>query len=142
MNKDEFFISCDEATGKDISVKYTYEQEEIVHPPYYGGAIEAIEVLRYFSFDPGNALKYLARAGKKDISPEKKDLRKALFYLKDYLKSDVVETKTIDVDKFKLFAKGKKYKYIIEIALLFKFGDKDSACKSMIKSLEYTLSKL
>lgn len=118
------------------------EQEDVNHPSYYAGEIEAIEVLRYFSFDIGSALKYLARAGKKEISSEKKDLSKSLFYMNDYVNSDVIEAYDIDLDKFNLFTKGKKYKDIIDRVLLFKSTDKKDVCEIIISDLEEAIEKL
>ncbi len=54
------------------------------HPPHYGGAddtYEAIKVIeaRGLGFHLGNAVKYVARAGKKGDALE--DLKKARWYL-------------------------------------------------------------
>lgn len=59
--------------------------ERIDHPPHYGGAdnpYEAIKVIEAWSlgFSLGNAVKYIARAGKKDDRLE--DLRKARWYVR------------------------------------------------------------
>ena len=59
--------------------------ESINHPAHYGGdtAYEAIKVIEAWGlcFHTGNAVKYIARAGKKDPSREVEDLRKAIWYL-------------------------------------------------------------
>jgi hypothetical protein len=60
--------------------------EAINHPPHYGGAdnpYEAIKVIRAWGlgFSLGNALKYMARAGKKDPAKHIEDLKKAAWYL-------------------------------------------------------------
>lgn len=66
-------------------------QEKVDHPSHYGGAdnpYEVIKVLRawypdgVFHFCVCNAIKYIARAGKKGSTVE--DLKKARWYL-DYL---------------------------------------------------------
>lgn len=62
-------------------------EEKINHPKHYGGADsphEAIKVIEawHVGFHTGNALKYIARAGKKSDSPLLEDLEKALWYLK------------------------------------------------------------
>ena len=52
------------------------------HPPHYTAhpsGIEAVEVCEHLSFNMGNALKYLWRAGKKGDAVE--DLQKAEWYL-------------------------------------------------------------
>ncbi len=57
-------------------------------PEYYGGKDNPYEVFRVLEaweldhdFYLGNVIKYLARAGKKNISSKKEDLQKALVYL-------------------------------------------------------------
>lgn len=58
--------------------------EKINHPSHYNaGKFEAIEVIEDWKlgFSLGNAVKYIARAGKKDGSPELEDLKKAQWYL-------------------------------------------------------------
>jgi hypothetical protein len=59
--------------------------EAIDHPPHYGGdsPYEAIKVIEAWSLDfcLGNALKYIARAGKKDPERTIEDLKKAVWYL-------------------------------------------------------------
>ena len=46
---------------------------------------EALDVVQQFElgYEKGNALEYLLRAGKKPGEPEKKDLKKAIFYLQE-----------------------------------------------------------
>jgi hypothetical protein len=58
--------------------------EQVDHPPHYGGAddpYEAIKVIESWSlgFCLGNAVKYIARAGRKGDALT--DLRKARWYL-------------------------------------------------------------
>ncbi len=57
-------------------------------PDYYGGKDNFYEVFRVLEawkldqdFYLGNVIKYVARAGKKNISTKKEDLQKALVYL-------------------------------------------------------------
>ena len=58
----------------------------IDHPEYYGGAniYEAINVIEAWGlgFHLGNAVKYIARAGKKDPQTYAQDLEKAIWYLR------------------------------------------------------------
>ena len=64
------------------------------HPSYYqrqdGNGVECIEVIRHYTCDIANAIKYLWRAGLKpeqgmdDAEKEIEDLKKALFYIDDY----------------------------------------------------------
>lgn len=57
----------------------------INHPPHYNaGRIEVIEAIEAWdlNFSRGNAVKYTARAGKKDPLREIEDLKKAIWYLR------------------------------------------------------------
>lgn len=60
--------------------------ERVVHPPHYGGdtVYEVIKVIIAWKLDPcsANALKYIARAGKKDPDADVEDIEKAIQYLK------------------------------------------------------------
>ena len=64
--------------------------DAVDHPSHYtSGDIECIDAIRsalgdecFKAFCRGNAIKYLWRAGKKDGSPEKEDLKKARWYIK------------------------------------------------------------
>ena len=56
------------------------------NPLHYGGAdnpYEAIKVIEAWDLDfhLGNTVKYISRAGKKEIDKELQDLKKALWYL-------------------------------------------------------------
>lgn len=54
------------------------------HPPHYTShpsGVETIQVTRWMSFNLGNAMKYIWRAGQKDDAIQ--DLNKAIFYLED-----------------------------------------------------------
>lgn len=63
------------------------EREVINHPQHYGGdtPYEVIKVLEAWGLDKdfclGNSVKYIARAGKKELSLEIEDLEKSLWYL-------------------------------------------------------------
>lgn len=64
-------------------------EEKINHPKHYGGdqTYEAIKVIDAWElgFELGNAIKYIARAGKKDITTQKEDLEKAIWYIKHFI---------------------------------------------------------
>ncbi|MGW0245089.1 DUF3310 domain-containing protein [Nocardia goodfellowii] len=57
----------------------------INHPTHYAdgwtGGAEVIDITEHLNFCRGNAIKYLARAGKKDPSKELEDLKKARWYI-------------------------------------------------------------
>ena len=58
-------------------------KEEVNHPPHYTvGGIEVIDFIeaKGLNFNLGNVVKYLSRAGEKDLGPLK-DLKKARWYL-------------------------------------------------------------
>ena len=57
---------------------------QVNHPPHYVlGKIEVIEAIEDWklNFHRGNAVKYVARAGKKDATKEIEDLQKAVWYI-------------------------------------------------------------
>ncbi len=56
------------------------------HPTHYTSdpsGVECIQITRHRSFNIGNAIKYLWRAGLKDSTATVQDLEKAIFYIKD-----------------------------------------------------------
>lgn len=60
------------------------------HPSHYtDGKIEVINFIedKGLNFHRGNAVKYIARAGKKDPNREIEDLQKAVWYLNREIKS-------------------------------------------------------
>lgn len=67
--------------------------ERVNHPSHYNqhpAGIECIDIIRHYTCDIANALKYLWRAGlkpeigKEDTEKEVEDLKKALWYIEDY----------------------------------------------------------
>ena len=75
--------------GKSENTKPAFELADsggsvVSHPKHYNaGKIEVIEFIedQKLGFARGNAIKYIARAGKKDPSKEIEDLEKAQWYL-------------------------------------------------------------
>ena len=60
-------------------------KDNVNHPTHYNaGKIEVIEAIEDWglNFHKGNAVKYTARAGKKDPAKEIEDLEKAIWYLR------------------------------------------------------------
>ena len=60
--------------------------DAVEHPSHYNvGGIEVIDAIEAWDFGPGfnrgNAIKYIARAGRKDPAKEVEDLKKARFYI-------------------------------------------------------------
>jgi len=59
------------------------------HPKHYNEhptGIECIDIVEHFSFNLGNAIKYVWRAGLKPDSEFELDIRKAIWYLERELK--------------------------------------------------------
>lgn len=79
------------------------------HPAHYGGAdnpYEAIKVIEAWNleFCTGSAVKYIARAGKKDATKLVEDLQKAVWYLRrriEQLAPSERISKGVDVEMFK-----------------------------------------
>ena len=70
-------------------------KEQVNHPSHYcqhPAGIECIDIIRHYTCDIANAIKYLWRAGlksemgKDDAEKEIEDLKKALWYIEDYKK--------------------------------------------------------
>lgn len=58
--------------------------DPVNHPSHYNAhpsGVEAITITEWMTFNVGNTIKYLWRAGLKDSSPTLQDLRKARWYL-------------------------------------------------------------
>lgn len=76
------------ASGNVVDMMAAHEAppETVDHPEHYGGAdnpYEAIKVIDAWGlgFCLGNTVKYISRAGRKDVSKKTEDLRKARWYL-------------------------------------------------------------
>ena len=63
--------------------------EAVNNPKHYGGdtTYEAIKLIEAWelNFHLGNVVKYISRAGKKDLTKTKEDLLKAKWYLDRYI---------------------------------------------------------
>lgn len=73
-------------TCKCIKTPSTIKANPVKHPNHYGGEeniYEAIKVIHAWalSFNLGNTIKYICRAGKKDRTTYLEDLKKARFYI-------------------------------------------------------------
>lgn len=68
----------------------------VEHPAHYNtGSIEVIDAIEDWGFgegfNRGNAIKYIARAGKKNPETEIEDLRKARWYIDEEIKRLVMQ---------------------------------------------------
>lgn len=62
--------------------------DAVRHPKHYNhGKIEVIEFIedQKLGFHLGNAVKYISRAGKKDVTKTTEDLKKAIWYIERQL---------------------------------------------------------
>lgn len=62
------------------------DHDPVNHPSHYTGhpsGVECIEITRHMNFNLGNVVKYVWRAGEKEIAPTVEDLEKARWYLTD-----------------------------------------------------------
>ena len=58
--------------------------DPVDHPKHYTShpsGVECIQVVEHMTFNVGNAIKYLWRAGLKDVAPQLQDLEKARWYI-------------------------------------------------------------
>ena len=65
------------------------ETDAVDHPSHYtshSSGVECITIARHMTFNVGNAIKYLWRAGLKGSSTQVEDLKKAAWYLQDEIK--------------------------------------------------------
>lgn len=85
------------------------EKEQVNHPSHYcqhPAGIECISVIRNYVCDIANALKYLWRAGlkeemgKDDIEKEIEDLRKALWYIADFIANHSIGVECANMDMY------------------------------------------
>lgn len=63
--------------------------DPVNHPTHYNShpsGVECITITRHMSFNVGNVIKYLWRAGLKVSAPSLQDLEKAAWYLNDEIK--------------------------------------------------------
>lgn len=58
--------------------------DAVDHPSHYNehpSGVECIDIVEHMTFNTGNCVKYLWRAGLKDANPQVQDLKKARWYL-------------------------------------------------------------
>lgn len=77
--------------------------DNVNHPSHYGGEDNPYEVIKVIhawglGFSLGNAIKYIARAGRKDPKKEIEDLKKAIWYIQYQIEQR--EQDSMDVKEF------------------------------------------
>ena len=73
-----------------ISLSDEPKNDPVNHPSHYtDGKIEVIDFIedKKLPFHLGNAVKYIARAGKKDPTKTIEDLQKAVWYINRYIQT-------------------------------------------------------
>ena len=100
----EFFAHFDTESIMKFGIAMTVGEEsidgkteQVVHPSHNAGwkevcGVEPYDICRHLDFNTGNAIKYLLRKDKVDGNKTKtekriEDLRKAVFYIQDEIKS-------------------------------------------------------
>jgi len=85
MSKCNRCTSCKAGILCQCSKSKKNKHENVDHPSHYlkDSGHEVIDVIDAWSlgFDLGNAIKYIARAGKKNPVKSKEDLNKAIWYI-------------------------------------------------------------
>lgn len=74
----------DMVKGESVQEQPAEVPVDAINPAHYRGftdGAEVIQITEHLSFNRGNAVKYLARAGKKELARELEDLEKALWYV-------------------------------------------------------------
>ena len=83
--RDECILTKHNICSSTVDLSDNSESDSVEHPDHYQGeGYEVLDIIEDFdlNFNLGNVLKYILRAGKKELSPKEEDLEKALFYLK------------------------------------------------------------
>ena len=73
--------------------------DSVNHPAHYNvGKFEVIDVIEdwQLGFCLGNAVKYIARAGRKEPSKTAEDLRKAIWYIEYFIKQGLHKQETAE----------------------------------------------
>jgi hypothetical protein len=86
---------------EDIQEESWDVADNINHPAHYTfGSIEVIDAIEglLLPYHLGNALKYIARAGRKDPAKTEEDLRKAIWYINRYIEFLAKQKGGSDVD--------------------------------------------
>ena len=85
--------------------------KKINHPNHYQHptGVEAIDVIEYFNFNVGNAMKYLWRAVSKPDESIEDDLQKAIWYIERELMRIKNDNKYINAINSRLFIPNIKH---------------------------------
>ena len=121
-----------------------FNNDAVNHPSHYtDGKIEVIDFIedKGLGFCLGNAVKYIARAGKKDATKEIEDLQKAVWYIERRI-TELEKESNCDIEDLSEFDDAKIISHTspVKVALL---GEKDNNKKSALgESLEIANSNI
>jgi hypothetical protein len=105
----KYIMKLDHPAKRIIESKEPLKKDEVNNPAHYtDGKIEVIDFIedKKLGFHLGNAIKYIARAGKKDASKKLQDLKKAEWYLKREIKNMEEGKVTVEREKLDSLALG------------------------------------
>jgi len=135
-----------ETTKRVLEGKLNQKFDIINKSPHYNNhpsGVECIEVARCHNFRIGNAIKYIWRNGLKDSEPSAKDIKKAIYYIKDQLEytdtefgyfDDTDHPSGVDIDTICMH-----YNYFVGMALRILFFQGINGYDSDVEELEKTL---
>jgi transposase len=89
VSKTKYYHYLDEVQNKGVIM---INHDPVSRPAYYtDGKIEVIDFIedKKLGFHLGNAIKYISRAGKKDVLKTKEDLEKAIFYINRHIQTQL-----------------------------------------------------
>lgn len=128
--------------------------DSINHPSYYiecsNDGYEPIDVLENYKFNPGSAMGYLFRAGKKPGNSLEQDLQKARWYLRRTLTNDVDSgfvyptfplTQKFDIAFHKLIVENQKVNPLLK-DLFFHQNQKIFHAFIAVKSIQRVIRKI
>lgn len=129
------------STSSALSTTGNKPAVDKINPAHYKShpsGVECIQVTRHMSFNLGNVVKYLWRAGLKDSSPTIEDLKKARWYLEDEIGRlekeasgfpfDPIKTDTGTHELLSELADQRLNWYCLSCDTHNKVGDKCSSC--------------
>ena len=89
MNRFNRCTNCTAGIMCECGKSKKEKSESVDHPDHYlkDSGHEVLDVIHAWKldFNLGNAVKYIARAGKKDPKKYKEDLNKAIWYINDHI---------------------------------------------------------
>ena len=125
------------------------KHDPVNHPSHYClGGIEVLDAIEAWKLDyhRGNAIKYIARAGRKDPAKKSEDLRKAVFYLRRLIELVKKRKKNKKIKALSGIGLHKACKawelnggrlYAVEMIVLSRFGNKAQEIAMLDRAISY-----